>query len=104
MIHYFLLQTKSNPSKEFSDAGIEGSDRQAEADSDTGIEGSDGQAEADSDTGIEGSDGQAEADSDAGIEGSDGQAEADRGIKTQQLHFYPTFIYKLHIICVKGYW
>jgi hypothetical protein len=46
-IHYFLLQTKSNPSKEFSDTGIEGSDGQAEADSDTGIEGSDGQAEAD---------------------------------------------------------
>jgi hypothetical protein len=37
-IHYFLLQTKSNPSKEFSDTGIEGSDGQAEADSEVKIQ------------------------------------------------------------------
>jgi hypothetical protein len=42
--------------------------------------------------------------SDTGIEDSDGEAEAEGGVKTQLLHFYPTFIYELHIIYVKDYW
>jgi hypothetical protein len=42
--------------------------------------------------------------SDTGIEASNGQADAESEVKTQQLHFYPTFIYKLHIISVEDYW
>jgi hypothetical protein len=41
--------------------------------------------------------------SDTGVEGSDGQAHAESEVKTQQLHFYPTFIYNC-IIYVKDYW
>jgi hypothetical protein len=42
--------------------------------------------------------------SDTDIEGSDVEADAETQVKTQQLHLYPAFIYKLHIIYIKDCW